>query len=54
VTQVRITSIIANTYYARVFIGRPDPSGGPDRDVVDVDARPSDAVNLAVRFGAPM
>lgn len=54
VTQVRITEIIANTYYARIHITRPDPAGGPDPDARDIDARPSDAINLAVRCGAPM
>lgn len=44
-----MTDIIANTYYARVHVAR---SGGEDE--VDVDARPSDAINLAVRFGAPV
>ena len=47
--QVRVTDIIANTYYARVHVAR---AGGEGE--VDVDARPSDAINLAVRFGAPV
>jgi bifunctional DNase/RNase len=50
-TQVRVTDIIANTYYARVHVAR---SGDPPTEEVDVDARPSDAINLAVRFGAPV
>lgn len=54
VTQIRITDIIANTYYARIHLGRQNPNGGADLDAVDVDARPSDAINLAVRFNAPM
>lgn len=62
VTKVRVTEIIANTYYARVHLGRasPVPPGADPGaasgvvDEVDVDARPSDAINLAVRFGAPM
>jgi hypothetical protein len=48
--QVRVTEIIANTYYARVHVSR---AGEPPHEV-DVDARPSDAINLAVRFGAPV
>jgi hypothetical protein len=44
-----VTDIIANTYYARVHVAR---AGGEGE--VDVDARPSDAINLAVRFGAPV
>ncbi|KAF8065518.1 hypothetical protein HT031_003119 [Scenedesmus sp. PABB004] len=56
VTKVRVTDIIANTYYARVHVARPAPGGAPGEvvDEVDVDARPSDAINLAVRFGAPV
>lgn len=50
VTKVRVTEIIANTYYARVHVSR----GGDPPHEVDVDARPSDAINLAVRFGAPV
>lgn len=46
---MRVTDIIANTYYARVHVAR---AGGEGE--VDVDARPSDAINLAVRFGAPV
>eukprot|EP00882_Tetradesmus_deserticola_P003683 GHRQ01003897.1.p1 GENE.GHRQ01003897.1~~GHRQ01003897.1.p1 ORF type:complete len:336 (+),score=101.75 GHRQ01003897.1:288-1295(+) len=49
VTKVRVTDIIANTYYARVHVARAFGEGE-----VDVDARPSDAINLAVRFGAPV
>lgn len=50
---------------ARIHLGRPAGAAPPppadggaapgaDADEVDVDARPSDAINLAVRFGAPM
>lgn len=54
VSRVRITDIIANTYYARVHVAKPPgPNGEPGHEV-DVDARPSDAINLAVRFGAPV
>jgi hypothetical protein len=63
--QIRVTDIIANTYYARIHLGRPAPPASssspppgaaspPPPEDVDVDARPSDAINLAVRFGAPM
>lgn len=45
-----MTEIISNTYYARVHVSR----GGDPPHEVDVDARPSDAINLAVRFGAPV
>lgn len=52
VTKVRVTDIIANTYYARIHVARTSSSG--ETDEVDIDARPSDAINLAVRFGAPV
>lgn len=55
VSKVRITDIIANTYYARIHLVRVNPNGTTvDAEEVDVDARPSDAINFAVRFGAPM
>ncbi|EFJ46161.1 hypothetical protein VOLCADRAFT_121109 [Volvox carteri f. nagariensis] len=56
VVKIRITDIVANTYYARIHLARVnDATGLPDPGTeVDVDARPSDAINLAVRFGSPM
>ena len=42
VERVVITDQRDGTYYARVFLGR-------DRDVVAVDARPSDSIALALR-----
>ncbi len=54
--HVRITDIVSNTYYARVHLARVNAvTGQPDpASELDVDARPSDAINLAVRFGSPM
>ncbi|KAL3144978.1 hypothetical protein ABBQ32_003482 [Trebouxia sp. C0010 RCD-2024] len=54
VTKARITCLQDNTYYARVHFakGRKAPDGAYHE--VDVDARPSDAINMAVRFGAPL
>lgn len=59
VTKVRITALVGNTYHARVHLARArgikqqQQEGGSEMAAeVDVDARPSDAVNLAVRFGA--
>lgn len=46
--MVQVTEMRDNTFFARIFYAAP--SG----DVTDVDARPSDAINLAVRFGAPI
>ena len=46
-TEVRITRLVEGIFYAVVVVEGP---GG----VVEVDARPSDAVNLAVVAGAPV
>ena len=43
IERIAITSIRENTFYARISINGED-----------VDARPSDAINLAVRVGAPI
>lgn len=55
VTKVRVTALVGNTYHARVHLAT-DVRGkeGAHVQEVDVDARPSDAINLAVRFGAPI
>lgn len=46
---------MANTYYARIHMARTNAAGQTEQHTeVEVDARPSDAINLAVRFGAPM
>ena len=47
VTEVRITSLLDSVFYASVVVRGPD---GPQ----EVDARPSDAVNLALACGAPI
>eukprot|EP00798_Chlamydomonas_sp_ICE-L_P014726 gene14726-20770_t len=52
VTRIRITDLVSSTYYSRVHIGRANRNSV--EFVADVDARPSDAINLALRFGAPM
>ena len=49
VTKVCVTALINNTYHAQVHYSRE----GSTDDLV-VDSRPSDALNLAVRFGAPV
>lgn len=48
VVAVRIHSLVNNTYHARVHMRKAGGTGPP----IDVDARPSDAMNLAVRFSA--
>ncbi|PSC74915.1 DUF151 domain-containing [Micractinium conductrix] len=58
VTMVRITALVGNTYHARVHLARGrrqrlgEAAEASMPAEVDIDARPSDAVNLAVRFGA--
>ncbi len=46
-----ITALVGNTYHARVHYTKRVSGSDSERVEVDVDARPSDAVNLAVRFG---
>jgi uncharacterized protein len=46
-TEVRITTLAGGVFYAAAVVAGP---GG----VVEVDARPSDVVNLAVLAGAPI
>ncbi len=45
--RVVISQVINNTYYARLFIQR-------NRENVQVNSRPSDAIALALRFKAPI
>jgi RNA polymerase sigma factor (sigma-70 family) len=47
ITEVKITRLLETVFYACVVVQGP---GGPR----EVDARPSDAVNLAVASGAPI
>jgi hypothetical protein len=47
ITEVRITRLLESVFYACVVVPGP---GGPR----EVDARPSDAVNLAVASGMPI
>jgi bifunctional DNase/RNase len=49
VKLVVISKLVGNTYHSRVHIESSD-----GQQSYDVDSRPSDAVNLAVRFGAPI
>ncbi len=45
--RVVISDVINNTFYARLFLQRKEEN-------VEVDSRPSDAINLALRFKAPI
>jgi hypothetical protein len=47
VVKVIISDIVDNTFFARLFIEKAG-------EVVETDARPSDAIALAVRFSAPI
>eukprot|EP00249_Psilotum_nudum_P021193 c28014_g1_i1 orf=536-1573(+) len=49
VRMIRITERVIDTYYARIFLGKPG-----EEEMQSVDARPSDAINLAVRCMVPI
>eukprot|EP00246_Nothoceros_aenigmaticus_P001893 TRINITY_DN1257_c0_g2_i1.p1 TRINITY_DN1257_c0_g2~~TRINITY_DN1257_c0_g2_i1.p1 ORF type:complete len:311 (+),score=22.79 TRINITY_DN1257_c0_g2_i1:270-1202(+) len=49
VRKVRVTERVDDTYHARIDVGKPG-----DSTVVSVDARPSDAINVAVRCKVPI
>jgi len=69
VTQVRVTALVGNIYHARVYMVGAEKKteaekAGADADSgegsesavreVTVDSRPSDAINMAVRYDAPI
>lgn len=45
--RIEVASLDAGTFYARLVVDR-------DGDEVDIDARPSDAIAIALRTGAPL
>jgi bifunctional DNase/RNase len=47
VTRIEVCDLKNNTFYARIYC----ESGGRN---FDLDARPSDAIAIALRFGAPI
>uniref|UniRef100_A0A2P2J9Y9 Bifunctional nuclease 2 n=1 Tax=Rhizophora mucronata TaxID=61149 RepID=A0A2P2J9Y9_RHIMU len=47
--MVRITERVSNTYLARLYFSKPG-----ENDVLSVDARPSDAINVANGCKAPI
>lgn len=49
ITMVKISNILQNTYYAKIYL--EDLSGSKAKEI---DARPSDAISLAVRYGCPI
>ncbi|MCX7760686.1 MAG: bifunctional nuclease family protein [Hydrogenothermaceae bacterium] len=48
VENIKIHSLIDNTYYASISLKLPDGKS------VEVDARPSDAINIALRTNSPI
>ncbi|MEZ0324055.1 MAG: bifunctional nuclease family protein [Hydrogenothermaceae bacterium] len=48
VENVKIHSLIDNTYYASISLRLPDGKS------IEVDARPSDAINIALRTNSPI
>ncbi|KAI4314701.1 hypothetical protein L6164_027584 [Bauhinia variegata] len=49
VIMVRITERVVNTYFARLYLRKPGKG-----DIISVDARPSDAINVANICKAPI
>ena len=47
VTRIEVCDLKDNTFYARIYFISGDK-------VFDMDARPSDAIAIALRFGAPI
>ena len=47
VSKVEVCDLKDNTFYARIYFESEDKS-------FDMDARPSDAIAIALRFGAPI
>ncbi|HAY38658.1 MAG TPA: hypothetical protein DCY53_04525 [Desulfobacteraceae bacterium] len=47
VSKVEVCDLKDNTFYARIYFVSKDKS-------FDMDARPSDAIAIALRFGAPI
>jgi hypothetical protein len=48
ISKVVITEIVDNTYYAGIYIDKGDGTEVP------IDSRPSDAIAVAIRTGAPI
>ncbi len=47
VSRIAVTGLVANTFYARIYIEQ-------NGTLVSLDARPSDSIALALRFKAPI
>eukprot|EP00191_Tetraselmis_sp_GSL018_P009076 CAMPEP_0177614494 /NCGR_PEP_ID=MMETSP0419_2-20121207/22749_1 /TAXON_ID=582737 /ORGANISM="Tetraselmis sp., Strain GSL018" /LENGTH=258 /DNA_ID=CAMNT_0019111683 /DNA_START=921 /DNA_END=1698 /DNA_ORIENTATION=- len=53
VTKVCVTALVGTTYHGSIHY-RKSGEGSSAAEEVVVDSRPSDAINMAVRFGAAM
>ena len=51
VTQIVINNVDDTIYFARLFL---EQALGSERKILEVDARPSDALTLALHAGAPL
>lgn len=49
VKMVRITERVVNTYFAKLYLSKPGKN-----EIISVDVRPSDAINVANRCEAPI
>jgi uncharacterized protein len=54
VSRVCVTQLLGNTYFARIHYTKGGVRKDSTYEEIDVDARPSDAINLAVRCRAPI
>ncbi len=55
--MVRITERVVDTYYARIFLGKKGEEEEEEEEeeaLLSIDARPSDAINFAVRCKVPI
>ena len=46
-TKIKITSVVGETFFATITLHQQET-------VTEIDSRPSDAIGLALRFGAPV
>jgi bifunctional DNase/RNase len=51
VTKVMVTALVGNTYHAKMCVQRVV---GTAVESAEIDCRPSDAINMAMRFEAPI
>ena len=49
--KVVISDLRDNTYFARLYLQQ---QSGPDRNVVEIDARPSDSIAIAIQQQCPL